>query len=713
MHLARNLSRRTLALALVALAWAALVPAVGAAAPGGKGKARSASVVSGSFIVVFRGSVDAPAEKTDRLERSRGFKSRLRYGKAVKGFAARLSQRQVDELRADPEVAFVAPDRPVKALGAVPLTSGDTAPSGVRRVEAASATSAREASAANVAVIDTGIDLGNSDLNAVDGKNCVGSGPTQDDEGHGTHVAGSIAAKNNGAGVVGVAPGTRTYGVKVLDSTGGGTYSQIICGIDWVTSTRTDADPANDIAVANLSLGGVGAPVQPCSTTTDPMHKAVCSSTSAGVTYVVAAGNDGWDFDYASAPDTPAAYPEVLTVSAMSDSDGKGGATGGAPSCSGTDADDRYASFSNFAATAAGSAHTVAGPGVCIASTRLGGGQAVMSGTSMATPHLAGAVALCLSEGGQSGPCAGLKPAEIVNKVRSDAQGRTTNMPSYGFAGDPTRPMSGAYFGYLWWAGGASPRDTVAPSVASVAPAAGATAVPTSPAVSVTFSEPMDAAAAQSAFSLIRYSNGARVAGSFSWSGNTMTFRPSAALAGGTSYLAKVSPAAKDVSGNALPAEKAWSFKTITTVNASPVAAGVESGSLRSGTYSRLAGDDNVFYDVNSTTSGTRVSAWQGRFAGVTNDVRSIRVNYRGRNSVTCAQTVFAYRWTTNSWVALDSRNVGTTEVLIDRTVSGAPADYVSGTSGDGDVYLRVRCTHGTASFYSSGDQLRLIYTKP
>ena len=712
MPVARTSSRCTLVLALVALALTALAPSAAAAPPSGKGKARGAKAVGGAYIVVFRGSVESAGTKTERLERSKGFKSRLRYGKAVKGFAARLAQRQVDELRSDPEVAFVAPDRPVKALGSVPLASGDTAPTGVQRMEAGSATTAREASTANVAVIDTGIDLGHGDLNAADGKNCVGSGPAQDDEGHGTHVAGSIAAKNNGSGVVGVAPGTRTYSVKVLDSAGSGSYSQIICGIDWVTATRTDSDPANAIAVANLSLGGVGAPVQPCSTTTDAMHKAVCASTNAGVTYVVAAGNEGWDFDYPSAPDTPAAYPEVLTVSAMSDSDGKAGATGGAPTCSTADADDRYASFSNFAATAAGSAHTVAGPGVCVTSTRLGGGQAVMSGTSMATPHLAGAVALCLGEGGQSGPCAGRRPAEIVNKVRSDAEARTKSAPSYGFAGDPTRPVSGAYFGHLWWAGSLTP-DTAAPSVASVAPAADSTAVATNGSVSVTFSEPMDAASAQNAFSLVRTSDNARVTGSFSWSANAMTFRPSAALAEGTSYTARVNTTAKDAAGNALATEKAWGFKTITTVNAAPMAAGVESGSLRGGTFGRLASDDNLFYDVNSTTSGTRVTSWYGRFTGVSNGLRSLRANYKGRHSLTCAQTVFVYRWTTNSWVALDSRNVGTTEVLIDRTVSGAPADYVSGTSGDGDVYIRVRCTHGSSSFYSSGDLMRIVYTKP
>ena len=109
--------------------------------------------------------------------------------------------------------------------------------------------------------------------------------------------------------MVGVAPGTKVYAAKVLAGDGSGTTSQVICGIDWVTSTRTDSDPSNDIAVANMSLGGSGPPVGSCATTTDPQHRALCASTAAGVSYVVAVGNDGWDFDYAAEPDTPAASP--------------------------------------------------------------------------------------------------------------------------------------------------------------------------------------------------------------------------------------------------------------------------------------------------------------------------------------------------------------------------------------------------------------------
>jgi subtilisin len=429
------------------LAAALLAPASAAA--------RGDDTVPGQYIVVFKGSVRDANRATDDQERAHGFRARYRYGRALKGFTARLSAAQVERLQADPQVAFVTQDRVVHATGAV--AAGETVPTGLRRIEAATTSTAQDASSVNVAVIDTGVDLANPDLNAVSGTNCISPGSAaQDDNGHGTHVSGTIAAKNTGSGVVGVVPGTTIYAAKVLNAQGSGTISQVICGIDWVTANAA----ALNIKVANMSLGGTGVPFGTCASTTDAEYKAICNSTAAGVTYVVAAGNNGWDFDFAPQPDVPAAYPEALTVTAMTDSDGQPGGTGGAPACRTSEVDDRYASFSSYALTTTGQSHTIAGPGVCILSDWLGGGFNTISGTSMATPHVTGSVALCLGVGGAAGPCTGLTPAQIVQKLRNDAATHSNATPGYGFTGDPLHPVGSPYFGYLVWDGTAGGTTT-------------------------------------------------------------------------------------------------------------------------------------------------------------------------------------------------------------------------------------------------------------
>ena len=136
--------------------------------------------------------------------------------------------------------------------------------------------------------------------------------PYLDLNGHGTHVAGTAAAKDNSIGVVGVAPGARLWAVRVLDAGGGGSWSSIICGIDWVTAR------ADTIEVANMSLGGSGSEG---SCTDHGLREAICRSTAAGVTYVVSAGNAAAD----AAGFVPATYDEVISVSAIADFDGQTG----------------------------------------------------------------------------------------------------------------------------------------------------------------------------------------------------------------------------------------------------------------------------------------------------------------------------------------------------------------------------------------------------
>lgn len=157
-----------------------------------------------------------------------------------------------------------------------------------------------------------------------------------------------------------------------------------------------------------------------------------------------------------------------------------------------------------------------------------------------------------------------------------------------------------------------------------------------------------------------------------------------------------------------------YTAQVLNTVTAFPASTVVLRGSRRSGSASSLNADDDGYFEVNSTTSGTRTTQWYGAFGGVPNDLSSLKITYTGRNSRSCTQTVSIYRWSTSSWVALDSRSVGTTEVLIaDLVPGGTLADYVSGRSGNGELRVRVRCTRNSRSFYSRGDLMKIVYDRP
>lgn len=262
--------------------------------------------------------------------------------------------------------------------------------------------------------------------------------------------------------MIGVAPNTPLRAVKVLERKGSGSVSSVICGIDWVTAN------SSTIKVANMSIGGWNDGLRDdgnCGRTIkDLYHQAICNSTAAGVTYAVAAGNDTWALEDTRWTAVPAAYDEVLAVTAMADSNGAAGGTWKTPSgCTSSATEDKFASFSNWATPPAGTpdwtddrTHTIAAPGVCIKSTYLNGGYRTISGTSMASPHIAGMAALCIASGRCSDTDGDTKmePSEVMAKLRLDALSKDANN-AYGFTGDPnSSSTTGKVYDYLGYAGG-------------------------------------------------------------------------------------------------------------------------------------------------------------------------------------------------------------------------------------------------------------------
>ena len=226
----------------------------------------------------------------------------------------------------------------------------------------------------DVAVLDTGVSLAHPDLNVYRDVTFINGTTTgNDDNGHGSHVAGIAAAKDNDIGIVGIAPGARIWAIKVCDSLGECKITNQIKGVEYAIQH------ANEIDVLNISVENPNSPA---------LNNIINAAVKAGITVVVSAGNYGKD---ASAT-TPANNPNVITVSAIGDSDGVCGAPG--PDLTLADdnstiPDDTFAFFSNF-----GPAVKIAQPGVNILSTYNGTGYAVDSGTSMAAPYVTGAAAL-------------------------------------------------------------------------------------------------------------------------------------------------------------------------------------------------------------------------------------------------------------------------------------------------------------------------------
>lgn len=342
---------------------------------------------TGRYIVMLASGTDAKAVLDRHATRDK-IKAERSFSKALRGFTSRLTAAQRRALLADPNVVAVVPDEVVQ------LTA-QTIPTGVARLGSRSNTIAAIDGIdtrvdADVAIIDTGIAY-HPDLNVAGGYNCSTSNRTawRDVHGHGTHVAGTVAALDNGIGVVGVAPGARVWAVKILNDKGDGLLSWYVCGLDWVLAQRDPSDSSRPLFEAvNMSVTKTGSDDGNCGASNrDPLHAAICRVVAGGITVVAAAANDSHN----ASSRVPASYNEVMTISALADTDGRPGSLGGNSCYSwGTyDKDDTFADFSNYGADI-----DLIAPGKCIWSSRPGSTYGYSSGTSMAAPAVTGAVAL-------------------------------------------------------------------------------------------------------------------------------------------------------------------------------------------------------------------------------------------------------------------------------------------------------------------------------
>ncbi|HZB22819.1 MAG TPA: S8 family peptidase [Gaiellaceae bacterium] len=637
--------------------------------------------------VIVRLAAKATPERVADAAKAAGPLRGVRRFELVDAFAATVNKGQLNALARLPWVLHVEENATVRALNDGAQTSFGVSKA---RIDAPSLDGAGRVAA----VIDTGIDAAHVDLDGgkvVAFKDFVNArSEPYDDNGHGTHVAATLAGDR------GVAPAARLVGVKVLDAAGGGSMADVTGAIEWVVQNKD----VYGIDVINMSLGAAG-----CADGTDTTSVAVDNAKAAGLLVAVAAGNEG---PGSCSVGAPAAARGALTVGAMADTTERGFS---------------LAAFSSRGPTADGRVKPdVVAPGVNITSAQSGTGSGTVAfdGTSMATPFVAG-LALLLEDANTAITPDGVRNALVGTAID---WGRTGVDSEYGagridayaalksvgaaLGEGPTAPAhvlregtlggSGAYVDYTLQV-----TEVGFPIAATLVIPGVRGAVASSPDFDLYLYNPAGAMVAR-AETVQRQENVAftptttgtyklRVA-SYSGSG-AFVLDASAGL--GTAPAPAPAPAP-------VPAPVASS--------AYPSAVVIQNGAFRAGDMSRLASDDNLTYDVSSTTYSTYTTGWYARITGVSNALRSLALSVRTKHTRSCTQTLWIYDWTYGIWERLDVRTVGSTEAEVAGSLSGTLADFVSGTSGDGEVRLRLRCQTAYGTFVSSADLVRVDYTK-